>query len=183
MYFKRAVCLQRYLHAVPLNAFERPLSGIMFDQAGGSNGSTGAGRAPRERSFAGGARRGDSGTQPRGLRNDRLRPVSTDHDRSAPKADFGMSGWPSGCSAWPSPRRYARTTASAVKLTALTARGPMSFRSCRRANVSRSPTSTLPPCAASSASWHSPQACLGRHVLTPRPALARTVPADRRART
>jgi len=39
MYFKRAVCLQRYLHAVPLNAFERPLSGIMFDQAGGSNGS------------------------------------------------------------------------------------------------------------------------------------------------
>jgi len=39
MYFKRAVCLQRYLHAAPLNAFERPLSGIMFDQAGGSNGS------------------------------------------------------------------------------------------------------------------------------------------------
>jgi len=69
MYFKRAVCLQRYLHAVPLNAFERPLSGIMFDQAGGSNGSEGAGHADRERSFAAGAARKVNGTLSMALRN------------------------------------------------------------------------------------------------------------------
>ena len=111
---------------------ERLLFGDESEAADVGFGSTAVGQAARQQSFAGCARRGDTETQSRGLRNGRLRPISTAHDRSAPRADFGMCGWPSGCSALPLRRRYARTTASIAKLTAQVARCSMASTASNR---------------------------------------------------
>jgi len=66
---------------------ERLLFGDESEAADVGFGSTAVGQAARQQSFAGCARRGDTETQSRGLRNGRLRPISTAHDRSAPRAD------------------------------------------------------------------------------------------------
>jgi len=86
---------------------ECPVWGVEFDHANFGFGSGTVGRAAGQRSFAERAAWDVNRTLSIALRNARQQRISTAHDRSAPKADFGMNGWPSGCSALPSRRRYA----------------------------------------------------------------------------